>query len=276
MNKREYAEAIAREINGAEVREVEKANGVVFTGISITVGNVSPTAYIDYFYDNNVPVSDATEKIKSAFNDSQKQIDVSWICDYEKVKPRLQARLYNQKTKAEVFRPATEYGFDDIIIIPYISIEMEDGNGAAQVRESHLKQWGVTATEVIDTAIKNLQYEQKIISMTEFLLSMLFKGDAPETPDCFEDPIVIVTNKTLCYGASSILTVTKELQKRFPDGYVVIPSSVNECIVIGECEDMELQLENVTQMVREVNASEVKPEEVLSDHAYYFKGKGVE
>lgn len=274
MTKKEYAEMIAREIEGAKVVEVEKANGITFTGISITVGNVSPTAYIDYFYDNNIPVSDATENIKSAFDRSQKQVDISWIADYEKVKPRLQARLYNQKTNAEVFRPATEYGFDDLIIVPYITIEMEDGNGAAQVRQAYLEQWGVTATEVIDYAINNIQHESKIISLTEFLFSMMFKEDAPEIPDCFEDPMVIVTNKTLCYGASSILAVTKELQKRFPKGYVVIPSSVNECIVIGECEDMELQLENVTQMVREVNASHIKPEEVLSDHAYY--GKGVE
>ena len=57
----------------------------------------------------------------------------------------------------------------------------------------------------------------------------------------------------------------------YPNGYIVLPSSVHEVIVLPYSEDQAFN-----NMVNEVNESKVAAEEVLGHKAYLFKKKGVE
>lgn len=151
MNKREYAEMVAREINGATVTEVEKANGVVFTGITVRAedSNVAPTIYVDSMYDKGMSIEDAITSVRKAFNENHKSINVDWISDWSQVKGKLAARLYNNATKADVFESAERYGFDDLIIIPYVNMTLDDGMGSVKVTNQLLEKWGVSSEEVI-------------------------------------------------------------------------------------------------------------------------------
>lgn len=256
MTKMEYAKTIAELING-EVKTVEKENGIIYTGVTKKVTtNVSPIIYIDNLYENGVDVLDASKKVKEKIEQSNVSFDIDFINDYEKAKPRLQARLYNNKTNVEVSKSAERYGFDDLIIVPILVVsEDDDGTATIKVTRDLLAKWDKSATEVISDAIENLDYE--IMDMFELLgINCLFG----------ESTMLVVTNKKRRCGAASVLKAKDELNRMFPEGYIVLPSSVHEVIVVKNDDNIEAY----TEMVKMINSDVVAPEEVLSDKAYKF------
>lgn len=255
MTKMEYAKTIAELING-EVKEVEKENGIVYTGVTKKgVTNVSPIIYIDNLYENGVDVLDASKKVKEKIEQSNVSFDIDFINDYEKAKPRLQARLYNNKTNVEVSKSAERYGFDDLIIVPILVVsEDDDGTATIKVTRDLLAKWDKSATEVIGDAIENLDYE--ITDMAKLLGISLGEPMG----------LYVVTNKKRRCGAASVIKAKDELNRMFPEGYIVLPSSVHEVIVVKNDDNIEAY----TEMVKMVNSDVVAPEEVLSDKAYKF------
>jgi hypothetical protein len=55
------------------------------------------------------------------------------------------------------------------------------------------------------------------------------------------------------------------------EDYFVLPSSIHEVIVVPESKGLDA--EEMCKMVKEINETQVAPEEVLSDHAYFYRRK---
>ncbi len=62
----------------------------------------------------------------------------------------------------------------------------------------------------------------------------------------------------------------QETADLFHKNLVILPSSIHEVILIPVDSADSATLEKYTQMVREVNESQLADDEILSDHAYYF------
>lgn len=91
-----------------------------------------------------------------------------------------------------------------------------------------------------------------------------------------ENDIMIVTNSLMAYGAIKVLYSqnVKDFAKEH-GGCYVIPSSIHECLLIGKDHADETGcMADGDEMIREVNCSEVSPEEVLSDHLYFMDEDG--
>jgi len=281
MNKREYAQEIANEINAkgyavrAEVQEVNKPNGVVLTGINIREEgvNASPNLYVDEWYDKEVDAYDAANRAIEIYYQNKVNIDIEWVQDYEQVKGKLVACLYNE-CNAEAFpvhQSAKKYGFDDLIITARIKVDLGDkGKGSILVRPEFIEKWGVTKAEVIRQAMENVK-EDIVIKSTAQMLAELIGVDDPELLGFgYDEPkMLAITNTERTYGAISVLNAKRELCRQFPNGYTVLPSSIHEVIVVGTTDDEE----NLTGMVGEVNTETVDAQEQLSNHAYVFKGE---
>lgn len=286
MSKREYAEMIVNLINEsedfegvrAEAREVSKPNGVKLIGIALTEEgcNASPTIYVDEMYDRDVNVEDAVEDVMRAYYKGKLtgNINFDWLMDYEKVKDKLVACLYNA-SNAEAFpvnRTAKRYGFEDLIITARIKVNLPTGQGSVLVKPDFLEKWGVTKSVVIDQALRNVSKDFIIKSMGAIMAEMM--GASLEDLGLPEDDglMYVVTNREKVYGAIAVIAARKELAKKFPDGYSVIPSSIHEVIIVPSTDEVD----SLSSMVGEVNATEVDPTEVLGHKAYLFNGEGVE
>lgn len=91
-----------------------------------------------------------------------------------------------------------------------------------------------------------------------------------------ESDIMIVTNSLMSYGAIKVLYSqnVKDFAKEH-GGCYVIPSSIHECLLIGKDHADETGcMADGDEMIREINCSEVSPEEVLSDHLYFMDEDG--
>lgn len=263
MNKREYAEQVARLVNG-EVKETEKPNGIVLTGVIRKDGEISPVFYVEQFIEEGKEPEEMADFVMNYKADFS--FDVNTITDYTDVKPMLRARLYNESTVAEVKRSASEYGFNDLIIIPYIEIA---DNASIKVTDALVNGWKVTADQVLDDAIANAKKDICISTMFETLMGIMPKAidefDFLNADDSV--PMYVITNKRKSFGAIAGALGKAKLSIFFDKGYVILPSSVHEVIAVpNNVHDKE----SMVAMVREINATQVAPQEQLSNNIYTF------
>jgi len=260
LSKKDFAQKVA-EIVGGEVREVEKANGVILTGITVPTGssNVSATIYVRKMIEDGLTPEEAAEQVKMVMEREQEtQINVDFMKDFEQVKPLLRARLYNEKTNADIYRSADIYGFNDLIIVPYISFSMGSTNGAIKVTNDHIKMWNTTPEEVLQVAESNSNNDACLMSMRDIMISM--GAPAEYVPE--DSGMYVISNSFKTFGAYAIIPKLDELRQIFPDGFAILPSSVHEVIAVPIVEA------DLDGMVSGVNAEMVADEETLSDHAY--------
>ena len=104
-----------------------------------------------------------------------------------------------------------------------------------------------------DATLENIGDVLRAMGMPEAMIS-----DTEQNP-----PMIVLSNYKRTFGAYSIIAKLDELKERFTNGFIVLPSSVHEVIVV-EVPDGE-ELDN---MVQEVNDGYVNLEEQLSGHAY--------
>lgn len=190
---------------------------------------------------------------------------------YETAKENIKVKLENVNAEQiGVYRSAKEYGFEDLNIVPYVIIdETEDGVMSTRITEDICRMWGVTATEVIDQGIENLDYT--IQNMSVLMRKIAREDGMPEDlidimfPDT-DTGMYIVTNEKTLNGASSIIPAQKELKERFPQGYFVLPSSKHEVIVVPRRHGFNIDA--FKEMVTDINGSQVDEKDRLSDNAY--------
>lgn len=263
MTKMEYANAIAELVNG-RVIEVEKANGVQMVGIvPLDGGNIKPTIYVDSMYNDRKTVDEAAQIVKEVFmENANTKFNPDMIMDFDYAQSMLRARLYNKKTNAEVFESAEKYGFDDLIIVPYLEVEVDGKPAGIKVTKQLLEKWEASTNAVIRIAEKNSKQSVKwmLKTMAE-MLGMIF--DMPD--DC--PKMYVCTNEDKSFGAYGAIAYKEGIEKLFPNGYAVIPSSVHEVIIVEKDDDM---VNAMPGMIDEVNAAYVADTETLGTHPYLF------
>lgn len=198
------------------------------------------------------------------------------VANYEEVKGNIKARLYNAEAEIKAIKRSAEpYGFDGLVIVPVIEYGevADDGTFAStKVTSELIEMWGVTEDEVFEVALANLDYT--ITTIRDILAESLRKNGMPEEliemmlpPDNEAMPMWVVTNATKFYGASSVIPATKELIAKFPEGYVALPSSVHEVIIVPKADH---DTEDLNDIVRQVNSTVLDDKDYLSDDVYEF------
>ena len=271
MDIKVFAEKVADVVSGltydvnVSVQEVVKNNNVKYTGIVVReIGSaIGGTIYINDMYEKGYSVERAGKEVMEIVKNNKKpDIDVNFFKDYEQVKDKLRAKLVNISNEQYAGISAAEYGYDDLKIVPYVKINFGENSGSINILDEHVKTWNVDIKDIVKTALENIKDDYDIQSMSDFLGAMGMPG--MDTPG-FD----IVTNSEKMYGAIGVIAAKETLHDKYPEGYTVIPSSVHEMLVLDKrlVESGGMQLAN---MIKEVNASCVAPEEILGDHEYTF------
>ena len=244
-----YAVEVA-EMVGGEAQFVNK-NGNGVWAVIIGTGTVRPTVYIDAFIKDGLSVTQASELIKKKLKkaDAEKSMAVAAkLCNNfgEVVKEQSQnlfLRIMHKKAAENgyVYTPAETDGFEDLILVPYFDF----GNGMrTPIKKAHVEAFNLDSDVIFDVALENTKYEiSDYMGMT-------------------------VVNDELS-GAAGIVKARKDLKKMFPEGYWAIPSSVHEFLIVPAT--MPITEEELTALIKEVNAEHVDRTEWLSDHLYKFE-----
>lgn len=293
MSYEEFEKEIVENIEGrlseeqnAVVKPVFKNNGLVLHGLVISNSrcNISPTIYLDYYYErlkNGYEIDELADMImkqydKFALDDD---FDITIFTDFEKCKSNISYKLINYEKNIELLRDIPHIVYLDLAIVFYCLLD--DGRletSSILIKNIHMEHWGIDVNELFDIASKNTPklLESEIKNLSEIIRGIVqAKGAEMDFPVEYEDesPMYVLTNKLKLYGACCILY--KHLLEEFADSVntdlYIIPSSVHEVLLIPKRK--EYDAEYLSELCKEVNATELSPEEVLSDHIYYYSRK---
>ncbi|MCR5673529.1 MAG: DUF5688 family protein [Lachnospiraceae bacterium] len=284
----EFLNAVCDYINetathvSVSVHQTLKNNGVRLSGLSFSKAgyNAAPTIYMENYYEEYTlgeDVKSIGDRILALYNENDLSVnfDMSFFDDFDRIRDKLYIKLINKEKNTEFLKEAPYEEFLDLAVTAYVRIkDKKIGNGLIMVKNEHLKLWGVTAREVLDIAKKNTHdldgYDIKHILDVLQEIHGLPQGPA----DPFEFPMYVATNDRMTNGAA-VLTMNdklKEYAKVIGGDYYVIPSSVHELILVARDAGTDRTCD-IDNLIREVNATTLGPDDVLSDHAYLYSSK---
>lgn len=270
--------AVSEELGGdsqVKLQEVIKNNGVVLQGLIILNGrsNLSPTIYLNPFleaYENDIPLSDIVARILDIYKRDLpvESINMNFFRDFERVKDRICYRVISRERNRSLLERIPHIDFLDLSICFFYSYEDEVlGEGSILIYNNHMDIWRCNVEKLLVCAKANTPriYTKDIINMGA-VLEELSSG----AQEAVELPMYVMSNKQRTFGAATILypDALVAAGKMFRESFYILPSSVHEIILLPEHAASSVEI--MRNMVRDINFTQVAPEEVLSDNVYFY------
>lgn len=295
MEMEEFAQAVLAGVNEksegsfcAEITKRIKNNGFRQTGIlAATQGsNAGPVIYLDACYERYrkgyMGTGEAAgyvyEKIVECMEDLD-GIRLPAFQEWESVKGNIHAGLVNAGMNREMLMEMPHRPFLDLAMVYYIKIDglsdRDSGMSFVQVSNNYMELWGKDEGSLYRTAMENMRLEGKplIEDMEALLRDMMPEetgGELPEIEKGMTSGVYVLSNQCRHFGAAELLDsdTLEEIGRRLEDDYVVLPSSVHECIILPL--NTAPSYEELAGMVRAVNREQVDIQDRLSDHVYQY------
>lgn len=276
--------------NNMEVTSCSRAknNGHIRNGLMFHMsgGNVEQSVYLDESY---VRYESGQCTIDKVVQDVLKSIT---ICDsfmgafhfdpnnFESAKGRVAMKLINTEMNQAFLKEVPSLKFYDLSIVFYLLMDVaEDGMGTVQITNVNMDMWGITKKELLESAIKNSKtlLPARFLSMQHTIEDMLNMTDNQKEENLFEemnadikDIMYVLTNSIRSQGAACMVYphVMEMIGEFVKEDYYILPSSLHELIIVPESQAMDIR--DMNAMVQEINVTQVEPEEVLGNHAYFY------
>lgn len=279
------AEACVAEGTQVEMIHTERNNGTLLYGITIRSKecNWAPTIYLEKFYMDymqGVQMDTILGEIMELYEEKRniELPDLSFLQDYKKAKKRLALKIVHYGRNRNFLKGVPHKPFWNLAIIVYCRVtEIENAQATINITNEHMKMWKVKKEELFKDALRNAQETMPchIRTMSEVLKEFMSYDDtyddqARKVLEKQSNAMLIMSNHENFYGASCILYdgVLQHLADCNKTSYYILPSSVHEVILLPqELAEYPSELKN---MVKEINRTQVEPEEVLSDEIYFF------
>lgn len=279
--------------HNAIVKSIGKNNGVMLHGLIINNGhsNISPTIYLDYYYDKldeGSSIEELANQIVSQYNKYalEDDFDITIFTDYEKCKSHISYKLINYEQNKSLLKDIPHIVYLDLAIVFYCLLDSDlSQSSSILIRNAHLNMWGVSVDDLYAVASVNtpklLTIETKklvdiineLVSESNVIYDSDSHGNVSNTLDDKNPPIYVMTNNIKLYGACCILyeNALRDWAKKLKANLYIIPSSIHEVLLIPDNGNFDEQY--LTELVRDVNSSQLSLEDVLSDHVYYYSSK---
>ena len=257
------------------VRKVEKNNGVVRTGLCVSEdrASLSPLIYMDSHYDSykkgNTTPAHTADYVADACRKKRPKVDMRRFLTYEGVKDSIVYKLINTDANKASLEDLPHLEFLDLSIVFQCLVEDgKTGMATILIHNAHAKLWGVSVEELHSAAVRNtpklLGYEIK--SMKQMICEIMQREASNE----YDVPLYVLTNRHGTDGAVCILypNLLKDFSEALGSGFYIIPSSVHEVLFLP-ADDTDKSAE-IGEMIKEVNDTQLIPEEILSYSLYYY------
>ena len=271
-----------------KVQKVTKNNGLVLTGLCIMQKdcNIAPTIYLEYYKDLYEDGSMNMEEIVEHIIQRDKEhrinsMDVSFFTDFEKVKKDITYKIINADRNMNLLKEVPHKKFLDLAKVYYVTISNEAiGEGAIQINNHHIKMWGITEEELDRVASTMGEEKCKVcfMDMANMVKEILqekkdFESDIVEDMQDMEPMMYVATNQNRFLGAAVMIyqSFLEQVSDRLKSNLIIFPSSVHEILIVAESSGVDIY--HCKKMVKDVNATQVEPDEFLSDNVYYYDRK---
>lgn len=292
---RSFAETVSRAVSEelgencqVKLQEVMKNNGVILQGLVILAGkqNLSPTIYLNGFleaYETGVPLVRIVERILEIYERDmpQNNVNMDFFREFDKVRTGICYRVINRERNRVLLEHIPHVDFLDLSICFFYAYRSPElGAGSILIYNSHMEMWNSSTEALMALAQENTQriFPWELQNMGELLAEQMKRGE----PECGqpvfgegelqveEIPMQVLSNRQRVHGAAcmiypGLLSVVAEKAK---ENLYILPSSIHEVLLMPESEVDDTQC--VIDMIREINRTQVEPEEILSDNLYFY------
>lgn len=283
-----------------QINEVMK-NNETLSGLTIRTDdvNVTPTIYLEGFfreYEDGTSMDEILDNIADVYQNHalDHDFDVSQITDYEKVEDKIIPRVVGIEGNDELLaqRPH-EVVAEDLAIIYAVDLGSgPDGGMSVPITNALMESYGIDQEQLHEVAMKNMDENMGITfkGMNEVMAEMMMPqmlemtgGDEEAAKEMLasmvppEEAMYVVSNEEKLNGAVAVFDqkTMDDIAEKVGGDFYVLPSSIHEALVVPMTEDGpdRAQLES---MVREVNETQVAPQDRLSDNVYAYDAESHE
>lgn len=259
-------------------------NNVTLDGLTIRDSkvNITPTIYINQYYDDTRNLSVIVSEIVKVYEEHRidSNFNVSDITDFDKAKERITYRLYS-KANEELLKDRPHQEFADLAIAYAIKLGANsEGEMSVPITNQLMESWGVTQEELHDLAkqVSEPTFKGMNETMVEIMLPQIMEDmglseeEAKEMIATMvppEDTMFVLSNTEKLNGATMMIDTEylKGIEEKVGEFYI-LPSSIHELLIVPK--RGEITLNDLRTMVKEVNETQVAPQDRLSDSVYEF------
>lgn len=284
---------------------VRKNNGITKQGVRLFKegDHLSSVLYLESFYQDYKEgkcLRDVLEDIGSYLESYQviTNVNMSFFKDFEKVKSNIVPKLINAELNQGLLEEVPHFKILDLaVVFCYYFDEKSElgrdgrpfkkvGMASLLIKNEHMLLWGKTLEDL--TNLNNWleqPFEPILLNMMEFVFGSIYGTPYPNLlttneplktlyveGDEVAPAFYILSNKMRLWGATCILNkdLLMQIAKRMNTSLYIIPSSINEVIIVPVSPVSSENVSDLVEMVKEVNRCELAPTEVLSDSIYFF------
>lgn len=261
-----------------EIETVQKINKKL-EGLKFVTENskVCPIYYMDNLYKDylsngnfDLTMVELIEKLK--FSEMERP---DFDLDFNKIKDKVILELVNSENNKGLLEYIPHRNIADLSVIYRWIIDAKNyGITSAIVTNQVAEEINLSENDLFKSASENLKKTSPatIKSLEEVVMGIM--NDQPEKNDQgieIDDPgsIYVISNTRKQYGAAAILDteLMSNIAEQMDSNIYIFPSSIHECLLVS---DRFGEPEQLQQMVREVNSTEVDIKDKLSDNLYVF------
>lgn len=266
------------------IHSLSRNNGIYLDGLTILESgyNTSPAIYLEEYYERlsqGRTFLQVYQEILDAYCRLRLQasIDLSFFDDFTCLEKRIVCKLIHYERNRKLLSQIPHIPYLDLAIVFY-SLLSSDSNSSTTIliQNSHLKHWDISARQLYALAMANtpLLLKSHIDNLAELLYAHAPAERLPGLGIPLGEragyPLYLLTNQNRLQGAACILypNILSDFSAQRESDLYIIPSSVHEVLLLPASASLSPKALNA--MVHEVNSTQLSPEDILSDHIYYY------
>lgn len=202
-------------------------------------------------------------------------IDVSGFTVWDSIKAHIRARLVNTERNRGRLEKAPHRGFLDLSLEYYADMPgaFPGRQVSIPIRDGHTRYWDVDEETLYRTAMENMEgADATAFECMDELLAPCWDVEKEMKKELLKGcPMYVLGNKSRINGA--VQMCSKDVMGRvsgfFKQDFWILPSSIHEVILLPAGEYGE-DAEELAGIVKDVNDTQLAPEEILSYHVYRY------
>lgn len=238
---------------------------------------------VSKFYDqleNGKDYGDVLEKMIDVIEnglENKPDIDTGTLTDYSQMKDKLAMEVVSSKTNAEMLEKIPHENIEDMAVVyRFILQSNDDGRASILVTNQMLDTMNITHEQLRQDALENAPKIKPLVisGMTEVMMELVgveqaeMMGIVPVDPKDEQMFVATVPDKIHGAGVLAYKDFLEQAAERAGGDFFVIPSSIHELLIVPDNGQMDLA--SLESMVRDVNATQVAPEDKLTDSVYHY------
>jgi hypothetical protein len=284
---REKLEGKTGEKYSVEVHNIDKMNesyeALTVKPENSAVGvNISATALYEQVQQGEPyeSIADKAAFIVETALENRPDFNLDELTDYDKMKQTLAMEVVSAERNADLLERVPHRNLEDMAVVyRFVLNDDESGRGTILVTNKMLEDYGVSADQLHEDAMKNApEIKPAIIrGMSEVLGQQMGVEDLASIgldipPE--EEMMFVATVEGNIHGAGVIAyqDFMEKASERVGGGdFFILPSSVHELLIVPDNGTMDLK--HLEDMVKEVNVTTVDPVDQLTDSVYHYDSK---